>query len=86
MPSIYHFHVSGDKVSVHAKGAYWTDDEEVSEFDCFCFLVSPTEEVALLQRRVIFNNGFLRHTMEKVLSDRATFDRFKFSKAGEHKW
>jgi hypothetical protein len=47
VPNIYHFHVSDDKVSVHAKGTYWTDDEEVSEFDCFVFSVSPTEEVAL---------------------------------------
>tara|TARA_R110002110_G_scaffold151740_1_gene344048 strand:- start:37 stop:366 length:330 start_codon:yes stop_codon:yes gene_type:complete len=46
VPNIYHFHVSGDKVSVHAKGTYWTDDEEVSEFDCFVFSISPTEVVA----------------------------------------
>ena len=47
VPNIYHFHVSGDKISVHAKGTYWTDDEEVSEFDCFVFPISWPEEVAL---------------------------------------
>jgi hypothetical protein len=47
VPSVYYFHVSGDKVSVHVKGTYWTDDEEVSELDVFVFTLFPTEEVAL---------------------------------------